>query len=63
MCGRSYQEGTSHGSESDEMNSCLDLVYCVDGVCPGFSPLQSFSGPGSDEECKHHPGVPNFHEG
>uniref|UniRef100_A0A8C8BXZ4 Cysteine and histidine-rich domain-containing protein 1 n=1 Tax=Oncorhynchus tshawytscha TaxID=74940 RepID=A0A8C8BXZ4_ONCTS len=45
-------EITSHGSESDEMNSCFDLVYC------------SFSGPGSNEEkCKHHPGVPNFHEG
>ncbi|XP_038829753.1 cysteine and histidine-rich domain-containing protein 1-like isoform X2 [Salvelinus namaycush] len=55
-------EVTRDGSESDEMNSSFDLVYCV-GACPDFSPLQSFSGPGSNEECKHHPGVPNFHEG
>lgn len=31
---------------------------CKNGGCS-----KSFSGPGSDEECKHHPGVPNFHEG
>ncbi|KAK6296474.1 hypothetical protein J4Q44_G00326160 [Coregonus suidteri] len=32
---------------------------CKNGGC-----TKSFSGPGSNEEkCKHHPGVPNFHEG
>ncbi|XP_031652125.1 cysteine and histidine-rich domain-containing protein 1 isoform X4 [Oncorhynchus kisutch] len=32
---------------------------CKNGGCS-----KSFSGPGSNEEkCKHHPGVPNFHEG
>ncbi|KAM9452144.1 cysteine and histidine-rich domain-containing protein 1-like isoform 2-T2 [Salvelinus alpinus] len=44
-----------HNTEEEEVKIS---TCCKNGGCS-----KSFSGPGSNEECKHHPGVPNFHEG
>ncbi|CAB1349248.1 unnamed protein product [Coregonus sp. 'balchen'] len=52
----SWQRAASLATQGEEVKIGTS---CKNGGCS-----KSFSGPGSNEEkCKHHPGVPNFHEG
>ncbi|XP_038829754.1 cysteine and histidine-rich domain-containing protein 1-like isoform X3 [Salvelinus namaycush] len=50
-------------AENSQPHNTEEEVVKISTCCKNGGCSKSFSGPGSNEECKHHPGVPNFHEG